>query len=56
MTWNITQILKSGCKSVSILTSYVKNLTNLALAKDEIKISFKVEKIISSPVMKSFLT
>jgi hypothetical protein len=49
MTWNITKILKSGCKSVSILTSNFKNLTNLELSKDEIKVSFKVEKIVSSP-------
>jgi hypothetical protein len=43
------KFLNSGCISVSILTSYVKNLSNLEISTDEIKVSFKGEKVISSP-------
>jgi hypothetical protein len=33
-TTNITQINKSGCKSVSTQPSYIENLSNLELSTD----------------------
>jgi hypothetical protein len=48
-TRNITHSPKSGCKSVSTLPSYIKNLSNLELSSDEIKVLSKGLKFIPSP-------